>query len=98
MDLKTENKILKEALGRFASLISGEAMKADITQYKVKGSDIYVAQQALALTKHPSCVDGVMKHIGDLIDSSLPEGSGQSIVPTKLVEDLREAVFSVPGR
>lgn len=97
MNPETENKILKEALQRFAGLISGVAIQTDITEYKIKGSDIYAAQQALALTEQRSGVDGFIKTIGDLIDSAVPEGNGDSIVPTYLIEDLREVMFGVRG-
>jgi len=63
MSLETENSILKEALQHFARLISGEAHKADMTEYTIKGSDIHVAQHALRSTDNP-CHEGLRKGEG----------------------------------
>lgn len=97
MNNETKNKILREALQLFAGCMSGKAIQTDITEYKIKGSDIFVAQQALAITEPLSGVDGLVKTIGDLVDSAEPVGNGESIIPTELVEDLREIVFGVRG-
>ena len=35
--------------------------------------------------------------IGKILDASEPDGNGESVVPTELIEDAREIAFGVRG-